>query len=329
MQFLSIIFILSLFYTGTILGAPVKKRQKKTPKEPAPTSLINRIKNAPLNLVDGTQEVLDENVTRVANRLDSFFGNQRADDELNRSQLRLSYSYQLAETVPKDDFAFRVNLRMSNIENYFKTLIDKTLDWEVKKTPKQIAKEEKERRKKEDPHNWLWRNDVGVIASVPPRAFYRSRLRKTISGKDIVHRFVEELAWFSQEQWINTATFESDRAMTMSMLFRMAHQLNWAITDEEFTTSHGPSIIHTISARDAMSYNARVLTRVKGPYYLDGYSLSINYRRRVRGNWLYGEVTPALDFPKVTSFRRTPSILFKIEALFGGIREDITSQNSL
>ncbi len=324
-------FILFLFCSLTIKLVQAQAPKEITKKDSTP-SLINKVVKAPVKMVDSTQSTIDENVTRVANRLDSFFGTQRADDELNRSQIRLIYDYRMAEAEPKSDFAFRVNLRLSNLEEYFKSIIERMMDWETKKTPEEQAKADAEAvasAKLEDPHRWLFRNDVGVIASIPPRAFYRARLRKTLQGKAFLHRFVEELAWFSEEQWINTTSFESDRAMTMTSLFRFVHEKNWALTDQEFTTSHGPSIIHTMTPRDAISYNARLGTRIKGPLYLNTYSLSIAYRRRLRGNWLYGDVTPALDFPKENSFRRAPSILLRIEALFGGIREDISDQNTL
>lgn len=324
-------FILFLFCSLTVRLAHAQVT-KKTQKKAEKTSIIKKVVEAPVKIVDSTQSKIDENVTKVANRLDSFFGTQRADDELNRSQIRLIYDYRMSEAKPKSDFAFRVNLRLSNLEEYFKSSIDRMTDWERKKTPEEQSKAEAEAAanpEPEDPHRWLFRNDVGVIASIPPRAFYRARLRKALQGSAFLHRFVEELAWFSEEQWINTTSFESDRAMTPSSLFRFVHEKNWALTDQEFTTSHGPSVIHTITPRDAISYNARVGTRIKGPLYLNNYTLSIAYRRRLRGNWLYGDVTPALDFPKESSFRRAPSILFRIEALFGGIREDISDQRTL
>ncbi len=300
--------------------------EKKSETKPG---IIEKIINAPVTLVDSTQGYVDESVTKVANRLDSFFGTQRADDELNRSQIRLIYAYTIHEARPKGDFGFRVNLRLQNLEDFGKRTFESLMGWTTKKTPAEKAKAIAEEKKKlEDPNRWLFRQDVGVIASVPPRVFYRTRLRKTWEGQRMIHRYVEELGWYSDQQWLNQSSFESDRAISTSHLFRLYHEKNWAITDKEFTTSHGPSIIHKISESDALSYNARAHTRIKGPWYLNGYTLSVGYRRRLRGNWLYGDVTPALDFPKETSFRRAPSILFRVEIMFGGIREDITSSST-
>lgn len=328
MRLIIILFIYLSFISGETYAVTPEKNPQESP------TLINKIVNAPVKLVDSTQGYVDENVTKVANRLDSFFGTERADDELNRSQVRILYNYRISEGAPKDDFRFRINLRLQNLEDFGKENLDKVKDWASKKTSTQnteSGENKTEQQKRDDPHRWLFRQDIGVIASVPPRFFYRTRLRKTWQGPHMVHRFVEELGWSSADHWLDRTTFESDRALSESVLFRLFHEKNWAITDREFTTSHGPSIIHRISDSDAFSYNARALSRIKGPWYLDGYSLSIAYRRRLRGNWLYGDVTPALDFPKAASFRRTPSILFRVEILFGGVREDITStsQNTL
>lgn len=331
MKFIFFTALFSFILIGSAFALPKKKAPTHPEKVEEPKkedSLLKNIVNAPVKLVDSTQGLLDENVTRVANRLDSFFGNQRADDELNRSQIRLIYAYTISEAKPDDDFAFRVNLRLQNLEDYFKSLVEKSFGWQSEKPTPQETQEAV--KKLDDPNRWLFRQDVGVIASVPPRVFYRTRLRKTWVTDHIVHRFVEELGWYSDEQWIDRTTFESDRALDYNAIFRIYHEKNWAITDKEFTTSHGPSIIHIVSARDAISYNARALTRIKGPLYLNGYNLNVTYRRRLRGNWLYGDITPALDFPKSSSFRRAPSILMRVEILFGGIREDLsTSQSTL
>src|SRR5690606_22422718 len=155
---------------------------------------------------------------------------------LNRSQIRLLYSYQISEFAPKDDFAFRVNLRLQNLEDFFKRTVEKSFGWQSEKpTPEETREEIK---KLDDPHRWLFRQDVGVIASVPPRVFYRTRLRKTWTTDHVIHRFVEELGWYSDEQWMEQSTFESDRALDVNAIFRIYHEKNWAITDQEFTTAH-------------------------------------------------------------------------------------------
>lgn len=300
-----------------------KAAEEKLPEEEKDKVSIP-LADYPLILLDTTQGQVESSVTMLSNRADSFFGSQRADDELNRSQLRLIYNYRLSEQPGKADFAFRVNLRLQNLENWFKRKYNtfrgkKTPTEEEEKTSEELSIE----RRKNNPYEWIFRTDAGASASILPKVFVRSRLRKSFETRSWLHRFVAELGWYSEEQWINNTTFESDYVIKENKLFRVSHEANYLITDQEFTTRHGPSILHTTSDSDAFAYNARILSRAKyGAWYHDGYSLSIGYRRRLRGTWLYGDITPALDFPKVESYRRTPSIFARVEILFGGIRED-------
>lgn len=279
----------------------------------------------PLILMDTTQESVESSVTMVSNRLDSFFGTQRADDELSRSQLRLQYSYFMSELTGKDDYAIRANLRLNNLENWFRRKYNSFMGKKTPKKGEKTSEELNEERRRTHPHDWLVRTDVGLNVSIPPRTFIRSRARKSFETGKWIHRFVEEIGWYSEESWINTTTFDSDYALKENKLLRFTHLANFLITDQEFTTSHGPSIYHTTSDSDALAYNMRLNTREKyDAYYFDGYSLSIAYRRRLRGTWLYGEVTPALDFPKIVSYRRAPSLFMRVEILFGGIRDDVS-----
>lgn len=268
------------------------------------------------NIVDKTHSRFGKQIQGLANRLDSLFGAERTDDERNRSSLRVITTGLYQEDKRSIyDYQLKLNLRLPTLENYFK------FKFENKNAKKNSKSSKGKNRKKKKPgeYDWIFRSDLGLNVGPPPFVFSRARARKNIKGINFIHRFSEELEWASNNGFTETTEFFSDKSLTNKLLFRISHTKIWRISSEDVTLSQGPSLIHSISARDAMSYNARALTVLKNFIYFSGYQLNISYRRKLYSNWLFGEIIPALDFPKENSFRRTPSILVKLESFFGHI----------
>lgn len=289
-------------------------RKKKVPpkKDTGIFSNIPIINQIPA-LLDGTQEEVASRLVGLADNVDSFFGEKRADDELNRSRIRLSYAYTVyAEKKPIDDYAVRVNIRFPKMEQKVK---DYFLGKETEK--ERTNAEARALRKKKEKNPWIFRTDAGMNVSYPPIFFTRARLRKNWELPIFIQRFTEELAWVSDQGVIQTTTLFHDYDVTEDLLFRIVNEQEWYIEPKDFNTSHGPSLIHKITDDDGISYGFRVRSTVDGPWYMNGYGFGIRYRRNLRNQWLYGEIGPSLDFPKSESFRRVPSIQFKLESLFG------------
>lgn len=270
------------------------------------------------DLIDSTRNRITTNLIGLANRLDSLFGEQRADDELNRSSIRVTYDYRLRmEKKPLSDTQLRFNLRLPNLEKMFRFSVRKNETQEGVNTPKEkIARQKKEDEEEKEP--WRFRSDVGLNVAYPPIIFARSRLRKNWRWSWLVQRFETELAWFSDQGVTQEITLFHDHALADDLLFRLSNEQNWLITDKNFSTNHGPSIIQDITDNDAISYNIRMSTRVDEAWYVSNYSVGVAYRRNLKGQWLFAEVGPTIDFPKRESFRRAPSILFQLETLFAG-----------
>lgn len=273
------------------------------------------------DLVDRARDKITNNLIGLANRLDSLFGEQRADDELNRSSIRVNYDYRVRmEEKPLSDTQLRFNLRLPNLEKMFRFSVRKNEPQEGDTTPKErIARQKKEDEEEKEP--WRFRSDVGINVAYPPIIFARSRLRKNWRWTWLVQRFAFELAWFTDQGVLQDTTLFHDHALARDLLFRFANQQNWRFNDERFITSHGPSIIQDITENDGLSYNLRMSTRVEDAWFVDNYSLGVAYRRNIKGQWLFAELGPTLDFPKREAFRRAPSILFRLETLFAGERE--------
>ena len=272
------------------------------------------------DLLSRSHELISFRLVRLADQLDSFFGDTRADDEINQSSIRINHGYTLRmEKDPLQETNIRINLRLKNLENLFKFSVQKNESHAAEQREDQSPQHSLPLRAVEDIQHepWRFRMDAGLNASIPPNVFARARLRKNWNNPFVIQRFAQELTWSSQQGWLQTTTLFHDKQLSKISLFRFVNDQNWQITEQTFFTSHGPSILQPFTDDDALSYNLRVQTTVINSVWANSnYQIGLFYRRNLTDFWLFGEIGPAIDFPRLERFRRAPSILLRLETFF-------------
>jgi len=267
--------------------------------------------------METSQSFVTSTLNSLANGIDSFFATDRADDEFGRSRLRISQSYSIRErSLPEDQTKYRLNLRLPHLEEKFKF----EYFTETKNSPKKLEDKTKQTSKNRVQRGWIFNADAGVSIALPPNLITRARLRRNFEQSIFIHRFVESMTYVTdQSGLIEETILQSDLKLSEHLLFRFANSKIWEIQNEKFTTKHGPSFIHALTGRDAISYDFSVTNEViHGTFFTSAYTIALNYRRNISKNWAFLDFIPGLDFPKVWSFRRTPFALIRIEILFGG-----------
>ena len=272
-------------------------------------------------ILDTTQQLFGMQANTVANRLDLFFADQRADDELARSRVRIQRIYTTRERREFDsDTQIRVNLRLPKLQEKFKFEIKANEEKKEKSKSGRKSVSDRELAKNQLNKDWQFRADVGLNASIPPKVFARGRLRKNMTTGDLIHRFVEEFAWYSDRDWEMNTTLDSDLSLDEELLFRFRNSSDWKVTRKDYKTNHGPILLQRLNDDSALSYGLSLGTIVENSvWYVTNYTLAATYRRNLYKQWIYADLTPGLDFPKEWHFRRTPFIALRLEALFGGI----------
>lgn len=288
-------------------------------------------------ILETAQELFGTRANFAANRLDSFFATERADDEFGRSRLRIRSIYSIRERAVADQTnQYRINLKLPHLEDRFKYDYyqdDNDKDKEKEKKKRHFMSDAEKRQRsliseqnelellKKDTlkTGWIFNSDIGVSAAIPPKLVTRARLRKSFVTGTLINRFVEQLTYITDESGLTNETgLNSDHIYNQDLIFRLVNEIRWTILKKDFTTNHGPTFLHRLTENDAFNYGLTMQTVVEGgAWYTTNYRASINYRRNLYKQWAYFDVIPGIDFPKEWSFRRTPFITFQIELLFG------------
>lgn len=289
------------------------------------------------------QEGLSKTVFNLANTLDSFFGEKRADDESNKSTLRLVHSFYNSESGHHDsESELRLNLRLQNLEEIgerwqqqfveFLGQADDKIEGQFESSTvggtvgsssdgvkgSTDMKSKSRARAAIKKWNINWENRVGYRKSID--LFSTLRARRNFQGSLFTHRFYQEMGWSTVNEWQAVTSYNSDLELNKDWLFRWVNEFNWQMTNRQFSTSHGPSFYQHIDNSNSISYNARFLSAVVGSaLYGDGYNVGLSYRRQFSLKWLFMEITPQAAFPRVQNFRRDLNLNIQLEAVFGNL----------
>lgn len=271
-------------------------------------------------ILDTAQEILGARANYVANRLDSFFATERADDELGRSRIRIRSNFEIRERARSDlKTRYRINLRLPSLEEKFR--------WEYEKDGKEKLEDQPEGEVAEKlaqsriRKSWTFNSDVGISVGIPPKLITRARLRRNFNTGPFIHRFAEQLTYTTDASGLVEETrLDSDHVFRDDLVFRFINVKTWEVLQKDFTTAHGPTLIHRLTENDALNYGLIMSSIIdNGIWFVDNYRLAVNYRRNLYRHWVYFDIIPGIDFPKHWSFRRTPFMAFQLELLFGGV----------
>lgn len=288
---------------------------------PEPSTLLDEEILAVETYVEDTRKTLTTRVLRLAGTIDTLFGDKRADDQNNTSTLRVSQRYFHKDKITGgEDVSVTLNLHLPNLqkieENIKKKFMPKPSEegagaGGASATPGEQAVSP-----------WDFNQESGIVIANPINYFARLRLRRDFLSEKFVHSFYEQVGWSKTSEWEEETSFNSDYALTRSLLFRFANLKTWAMTDNILRSSHGPSFLQQISERAAISYDLRFNTLVEDhALYGDSIKLGSLYRTRLPVGWIFLDLNPEIAWERATNFRVQYNFYMRIELVFGNLKK--------
>lgn len=285
--------------------------------------------------VDRTHEVLSNSIMATARWMDSFFYDERFAQEENKTRVKIKASsfYELDEGV---DFKLRAQVRLvlPGFEDRLALALSgddedegvgldaaDNIDIEsLKRTDKEDTSislryivETIERRNISTTLGFRWRDDrIVVVPSL--------RWRETFAFSSWELRFVQKLKWFSDVGWEEKTSFDLDRLLYETYLFRTTIDGTWSEEDEMdkgYTYNLKFSLYQPLGALYALTYEIGNNFQTKPYNRLENITLRLRYRQRLWRDWLFLEIAPQLAFPRDKDFDTIPGILVFLEAILG------------
>jgi len=264
--------------------------------------------------------------------LDSFFGDERYEAEVNRSQIKIRFDAFREGNTGMDYRRPNFDLRLVLPQLRKKTRLvisgDPTVDYDTTTAPpttpaglppppggtvttalQYFPVETK-------------RSNLSLRAGLK---LHQGKLQLLLGPRYryLIHfepwdlRFTEEVIWTTDVGWQSRTRFDFERSLPRGLFFRSSLEGLWT----EKVTGYPYAVIfllrHPLDPDRALEYEWINSFQTRPTDILVEELLVFRYRQRFWKDWLFLEIDPQFRFPRERSFAFTPGILFRLEMIFG------------
>ena len=275
--------------------------------------------------VDELQKDISSGILHVSHQFDSFFGEDIIDDDQDGTLVRLQIKAEVAESNKRSlSSRISVRLRLPQLHERVQLIFDdfvegndeKDIIQEVKDSEpltgiRYVLQSEKAR----------FNVDLGVKVRMEPDAFIRARVSKVFPMDPWSLKLSQDVYWFVRDGPGEVTQVRFSRRLNDSYLFRASTRGKWDESHDGITVGQAFALYHEVSVRRAIRYTVSAAMPTSPSTVMDEYNAIVTWRQLVRGDWLYVEVEPNASFPRERDYKFTPSIIFKLEMMFGDAPE--------
>jgi len=298
---------------------------------------------------DKYHDALSRRIMNSAEWIDSFFDDERVESEENRTNIKLRFDTEVKEG---DGIKLRVRGRIRLVLPKMRKRLSLVLSGDPDEDTREgtigdnIGGEQFDNKDERNLTASVWyffldtykRNllmrfgarwrDGGPVFWLGPR------YRQLWTFDPWAARYTWSLRWFTDVGLESRMRLDMERPITKTLFFRQTTSFDWDqeedvdLKEEDGTIKENTvtnfnkvgfavSIFQPLSRRAILEYATGVSFVNKPEYVMDNVDLLVKYRRQFWRDWLFFEITPALEFPWIRDYKAVPSILFRIEGLFG------------
>ena len=326
---------------GNKQTAPVTGQQPLTsPTVTAPSE--SGTPSAPVNAEDGLVDTLHGGISQgflsTAIWLDSFFGDERYEAEVNRSQFKVRFDAFREGSGGMDYHRPNFDLRLVLPQLRHKTRLvisgDPTADIDVispqpgasaATQPAAVPSERSVTTALQFVPLETKRSNFSIRAGVKlhkgkPELMLGPRYRYLVHVGPWDARFTKEELWVSDVGFQSRTRFDLERSFSDGLFFRTSLEGIW--TEEVHGYPYALSFLlrQPLDGSRALQYEWVNSFQTSPTDLLTEELFIFRYRQRFWRDWLFLEIAPQVRYPRDRSFEYTPGILFRLEMVFGDIQ---------
>lgn len=162
-------------------------------------------------------------------------------------------------------------------------------------------------------------NDVGVKLRLPLDFFWRATARK-VWELDNNWSFIadQRVYYFHQDGWGERTWIGLGREIGNDWHFLASSELEWVHKDKEFAMSQVFNFYKDLNNRASINPRLGLVGESQPNWRTTNYFADVTYRYRLHDEWLFGEIIPALEYPRDEGFKDQASLVLRIEMYFSG-----------
>lgn len=168
-----------------------------------------------------------------------------------------------------------------------------------------------------DKRLWHVSAGPGVRFDLPPELFLKFRARRTFPLRRWELSLAEGGSLYLRRGVASATRFTADHPWGAERLLRGTTGVTWSEEVGYAKLDASTSLFHFLPGDKSKALEYQL--GIEGTaHHLSAYHASVSFRRNIGPPWLFGEIKGALLFPRAEDFDITPSVLLKLEGIFGG-----------
>lgn len=318
----------------SLSGQTVTGPTATTPSSPAAPSPHP---NVDQGLVDELYGDISRGFLSSAVWLDSFFGDERYQAEVNQSYFKLRFDAFREGSGGMDYLKpnFELRLVLPQLRQKTRLVISGDPNMDIDTTKSQPAvpapgtQLQQSTRRVTTALQYVpvetTRSNFSIRAGVKLHAgeiaiLAGPRYRYLIPLDPWELRFTQEVIWSSDMRWQSRTRFDLERPLPYDLFFRSSLEGLWS--ENVFGYPYALSFIlrKPLDSNRALQYEWVNSFQTWPTNLLVEELFVFRFRQRFWRDWMFLEIAPQVRFPRDSGFTYTPGILFRIEMVFGNIR---------
>jgi len=287
-------------------------------------------------LVDVVHEKISHGFLSSAMWLDSFFGDERHEAEVNRSQLKVRFDVLRDGSSGMDYVRPNFDLRLVLPQLRHKTRLvisgDPSVDIDATATAPGSATAQPAKGPDKSVTTALQvvpletkRSNLSIRAGLK---FHSGKLEFLIGPRYryLVHfgtwdaRFTQEELWTTDIGFQSRTRFDLERPLPYDLFFRTSLEGIWTEKVNGYPYALSFLVRQPLDGNRALQYEWVNSFQTRPTDLLTEELLIFRYRQRFWRDWLFLEIAPQARFPRSGNFEYTPGILFRLDMVFGDIQ---------
>lgn len=280
---------------------------------------------------DFTEEIVGD-----ADRIDSFFINERVTDGHNQTNLRIINTASMVERNGfNDKVDFRFRLRLPKLEEKVQFEVGQQVEqYSANGANSNVTAQNSPLRNQDRTARAgfsFFKDFLGIRSKLTTGVRYKSGIvpygnfrlsRDFVLSKKSKISLINDLSDDLKDRSANRTTLYLDYAITKPLVWRLINEASYRDLDYTFQTINGFAFFHELSPRRSVSYIAVVNginPHYQDTFYASSYNVSMTYRQLVYRDYVYFEYAPGVSFPRSINYHRQMEFYFRIEIIFGKI----------
>ena len=281
---------------------------------------------------DRAHQWVSARITEAASWLDSFFGSERHEEEVNTTQLRIRTDA-IFEEGGETDLEVKAQLRLAlpGVEDRLHLLVASNADDDLgidtdplDDTQRVLVDSEKDDNSVgaelfllDD----LQRNaklEAGLrFRDSEPTPRLGARYRRTFDAEPWLIRVTERVGWESAPGFDSRTSLDLDRVVSPSLFFRATSGVAWYEERHGVFLRQAFRLAQRVSERGVVAYSWVNDFGTDATDEFDLVRLRVGYRHRIREWWAFVEIAPEVRFPGDQDFEPEAALLLRLALYFG------------